>query len=219
MQGVFIGIKQDRNEYRSSWRPSFQAKKYFAVALNIVNYIQRVYLPTITSFRISPSRIIRDYLACESSQVRRCGISTSSSGLGGADQKRKQEMTNFTRVNLKAWANTKSPMWRRKWRIEHWSCSHSDDSIWVICCIHVACHMMACCRCMILIQSRHINSLTAKADSYIRKKSKTFSLADLHALPYIYMHVGSLNCMHNRAHRANDHSAKAALASPVMGRK
>ena len=30
----------------------------------------------------------------------------------------------------------------------------------------------------------------------------------------LHMHVGSLNCMHNRAHRANDHSAKAALASP-----
>ena len=38
-------------------------------------------------------------------------------GLGGADQKRKQEMTNFTRV--KAWCWSKSPMWRRKWRIVH----------------------------------------------------------------------------------------------------
>jgi hypothetical protein len=139
----------------------------------------------IRSSRTSIFRIILDCFACESSQVWRCGISTSSSGLGGADQKRKQEMTNFTRVNLKAWANTKSPMWRRKWRIEHWSCSHSDDSIWQICCIYVTRHTMSCCRRMLLLQSRHFNSLTAKSDSCIRRKARpSRSQISTHYLTY-----------------------------------
>ena len=120
-------------------------------------------------------------------------------------------MTNFTRVNSKAWANTKSPMWRRKWRIEHWSCSHSDDLTWEICCVHETRHMnglIACHHCDpgISIPSQQTQTLThTKKQDLLARRSPRITL---------HMHVGSLNCMHNRAHRANDHSAKAALASP-----
>ena len=85
----------------------------------------------------------------------------------------------------KAWANTKSPMWRRKWRIEHWSCSHSDDSIWEICCIYAARHMMACYGRMLLLPSRHITSLTAREDSCIHQKARpSRSQISTHYLTY-----------------------------------
>lgn len=72
----------------------------------------------------------------------------------------------------KAWANTKSPMWRRKWRIQHWSCRHCDDYIWEICCIYFVCHVVANYRRMPLLQSKHINSLTARTDSYTYQKAR-----------------------------------------------
>ena len=102
-------------------------------------------------------------------------------------------------------------MWRRKWRIEHWSCSHSDDLTWEICCVHETRHMnglIACHHCDpgISIPSQQTQTLThTKKQDLLARRSPRITL---------HMHVGSLNCMHNRAHRANDHSAKAALASP-----
>ena len=68
---------------------------------------------------------------------------------------------------------------------------------------------MAVCYCShpgisLLSQQEKTLAYTKKQDLLARRSPRIT----------LHMHVGSLNCMHNRAHRANDHSAKAALASP-----
>ena len=76
--------------------------------------------------------------------------------------------------------------------------------------LHVTrCPVVAVCYCFnpgISIPSQQNQTLAyAEKQDLLARRSPRITL---------HMHVGSLNCMHNRAHRANDHSAKAALASP-----
>ena len=83
-----------------------------------------------------------------------------------------KKMTNFSRVNQRLGPTPRVRCGGENGAYEHWSCSHCDDYIWEICCIYLVCHMMTSYRRMPLLQSKHINSLIARTDSYTYKKAR-----------------------------------------------
>jgi hypothetical protein len=91
----------------------------------------------------------------------------------------------------------------------HCACSSSHCSWVVLGSFPIPCHAF-----IGIVYGHHSSdlTLTTRGQPLTSLKSKTCSLADLHA------YWQSLNCMHNRANRtnerANDNSAKTALAFP-----